>query len=133
MDRPEEIEVVEVGDNEELGASGRKEEDIFIDEDVEIFDTILLGEAIEAARGKLEVLKDQGRDTCGVFKSFFHFFSIGQTPHCPKFVEWCADNFSVAEGVIMNKSRSKILCLVQASVIRRTLHIQDEFIHISQD
>ena len=33
----------------------------------------------------------------------------------------------------MNKSNSKILCSVQASVIRKTLDIPDEFIHISQD
>ena len=103
MDRPEEIEVVEVGDNEELGASGWKEEERFIDEDAEIFDTIMLGEVVEVAKGKLEVLKDQGRDTCGVFKSFFNLFSINQTPHCPEFVEWCAYNFSTSEGVIMNR------------------------------
>ena len=52
MDIPEEIEVVEVGYNGELGASDRKEEEIFVDEDVEIFDTILLDEAFEAAKGK---------------------------------------------------------------------------------
>ena len=33
----------------------------------------------------------------------------------------------------MNKSKSKILCSVQAFVIRKTLHIPDEFVHISQD
>ena len=33
----------------------------------------------------------------------------------------------------MNKSKSKILCSVQASVICKALDIPDEFIHISQD
>ena len=33
----------------------------------------------------------------------------------------------------MNKSKSKILCSVQASVVRKTLHIPDEFVHISQN
>ena len=33
----------------------------------------------------------------------------------------------------MNKSKSKILCSVQASVIHKALDILDEFIHISQD
>ena len=33
----------------------------------------------------------------------------------------------------MNKSKSKILCSVQASIIRKYLDILDEFIHISQD
>ena len=92
-----------------------------------------MGEAIETARGKLEALKNRGRDTCSVFKSFFHFFSDDQTPHCPEFVEWCENNFSVTEGIIVNKSKSKILFLVQAYFIRKTLDILDEFTHISQD
>ena len=33
----------------------------------------------------------------------------------------------------MNKSKSKILCSVQASVICKTLDTPDEFIHTSQD
>ena len=83
-----------------------------LDENAEIFDTILVGEAIETTRSKLEALKNRGRDTCGVFDSFFHFFFVDQTPHFPEFVEWCAENFSVTEGVIMNRSKSKILYLV---------------------
>ena len=104
-----------------------------LDENVEIFDTILVGEAIETARGKLEALKNRGRDTYDVFDSFFHFFSVNQIPHFLEFVEWCADNFYVTEGVIVNKSKSKILYPVQDSVIHKTLDIPDEFTHISQD
>ena len=33
----------------------------------------------------------------------------------------------------MSKSKSKILCPVQASVIQKTLKIPNEFTHISQD
>ena len=109
MDMVGEVELVEVRYNAEPEVACRRVEESLIDENAEIFDTILEGEAIEAAKGKLEILKDQGRDTCGVFKSFFHFFSVDQTPHCPKFVKWCAENFSVIEGVIMNRSKSKIL------------------------
>ena len=101
--------MVDVRDSVESGVTCWRAEESLMDENVEIFDTILVGETIEAARGKLEVLKDQGSDTCGVFKSLFHFFSINQTPHCPEFVEWRADSFSATEGVIMNKSKSKIL------------------------
>ena len=133
MDVIGEVEVVGVRDDVEPEVTCQRVEESLVDENVEILDTILVGEAIETARGKLEILKDRGGDTCDVFKSFFHFFSVGQTPHFPKFVEWCADNLSIAEGVIMNKSKSKILCSVQASVVRKTLHIQDEFVHISQD
>ena len=46
MDKMEEIEVVEVGDNEELGVIGWKDEEIFVDENSKIFDTILLNETI---------------------------------------------------------------------------------------
>ena len=126
------VEVVGVRDDVEPEATGRRAEESLVDENAEIFDTILVGEAIETARRKLKILKDRGRDTCSVFKSFFHFFSIGQTPYFPVFFEWCANNFSVTEGVIMNKSKSKILCSVQASIIRKTMHIPDEFVHISQ-
>ena len=101
--------MVGVRDDAEPEATGRRVEESMVDGNAEIFDTILVGEAIETARGKLETLKNQGRDTYGVFKSFFHFFSVNQTPHFPEFVEWCVENFSVTEGVIINKSKSKIL------------------------
>ena len=97
------------------------------------FNTILVGESIETTRSKLENLKNRGGDTCGVFKYFFHFFSVGQTPHFPEFVEWCVDNFFVAKGVIMNKSKYKILCSVQVFVIHKTMHIPEGFFHISQN
>ena len=71
MEKIGEIDVVDVRDNTESGVTHWREEESLVDE---VFDTILLGETIEAARGKLEVLKDQGSDTCGVFKSFFPFF-----------------------------------------------------------
>ena len=89
MDMVGEVEVVEVRDNAELEVTCRRVEESLVDENADIFDTILVGETIESARGKLEVLKDQGSDTCGVFKYFFHFLSIDQTPHSPEFFKWC--------------------------------------------
>ena len=68
--------MVDVGDNGESRVIGQREEEILVDENADIFDTILLGEIVETTKCKLEVLKDQTSDTCGVFKSFFHFFSI---------------------------------------------------------
>ena len=68
--------MVDVRDNAKSGVTCRREKESLVDENSNIFYTILLGETIEAARGKLEVLKDQGSDTYGVFKSFFHFFSV---------------------------------------------------------
>ena len=87
------------------------EEHLF-DANSEVYDTFLVGETIEAVRGKLEDCKNRGMDTYGVFKSFFHFFSVDPTPQFPEFVEWCAKNFSAIKGFIMNKSKSKILCPV---------------------
>ena len=74
MEKVGEIEVVDVGDNAKSRVIGRREEEIIVDENAEIFDTILLGETVETAKGKLEVLKDQGSETCVIFKSFFHFW-----------------------------------------------------------
>ena len=127
------MEVVGVRDDIELEAAGRRTEENLLDTNAEVFDTILIGETIKTTRGKLEDLKNRDIDTCGVFRSFFHFFPANQTPQCLEFVEWCADNFIVIEGVIMNKSKSKILCSFQASVIQKSLDIPDEFIHISQN
>ena len=71
MEKVGEIEVVDVGDKEDSRVIDRREEESLMDKNVKIFDAILLGETIETAKGKLEVLKDQGSDTSGVFKSFF--------------------------------------------------------------
>ena len=79
--------MVGVRDDIEPEVTCRRAEESMVDENAEIFDTILVGESIETARGKLEILKDRGRDTCGVFKSFFYLFSIGQTPHFPEFIK----------------------------------------------
>ena len=69
-------------------AMGRRTEENLLDTNSEIFDTILIGETIETTRGKLEDLKNKDIETCGVFRSFFHFFPINQNTQCPKFVEW---------------------------------------------
>ena len=64
------VEVVGVRDDTEFEVTCQRVEESIIDENAEIFDTILVGEAIEAARGKLEILKDRSRDTCVVFNHF---------------------------------------------------------------
>ena len=76
MEKVREIEVVDVGDNAESRVVGQREEESLVDKNVEIFDTILLGKMIDTAKGKLEVFKDQGSDTYGVFRYFFHFFFV---------------------------------------------------------
>ena len=129
----DEIEVVEVTDTEELGVSYQRDENSFEDKNAEISDTILMNETIETAKNKLKILKDQSRDTCGVFKSFFYFFSVDQTPNCPEFFKWCVNNYFAAEGVIMNKPKSRILFPDQASVIRKALSVSHDFVQLSQE
>ena len=112
-------------DDIEIEVSSQRMEEHLLDTNSEVFDTILMGETIETTRGKLEDRKNWGIDTRGMFKSLFHFFSVNQTPQSPEFFEWCAENFSVTEGVIMDRSKSKILFSVQAFVIRKTMDIPD--------
>ena len=71
------VEVVGVRDDTKQEVTCWRAEESLMDENADIFETILVGDSIEAARGKLEILKDRGGDTCGVFKYFFHFFSVG--------------------------------------------------------
>ena len=123
----DEIEVVEVADNEELGVSYQRDEKSFEDKNAEIYDTILMNERIET-RISWKFFKEKGSDTHGVFKSFFYFFSVDQTPNCPEFVEWCVNNYSEAKGVIMNKPKSRILCPIHGSVIHKALSVPHDFV-----
>ena len=99
----DEVEAIEVADIEEVGVSYQKDEKSFEDKNGEIVDTILRNETFETTKNRLKVLKDQGNDIRGVFKSFFYFFSVNQTPNCHEFVEWCVSNYSETEGVIMDR------------------------------
>ena len=76
MDKMDEIEVVEVADNEELGVSYQKYEKIFEDKNVEICDTILMNETIDTTKNKFKIIKDRGSDTHDVFKYLFYFFFV---------------------------------------------------------
>ena len=49
------IELVGVRDDVEPKPIGRREKESLVDENAEIFDTILVGEAIETVRGKCKL------------------------------------------------------------------------------
>ena len=72
--------VTEVRDEIELEVSSWDIEEHLLHVNSDVCDTILMGETIETARGKLEDRKNQAMDTYGVFKSFFHLFSVNPTP-----------------------------------------------------
>ena len=52
------MEVVGVRDDIELEATGHRTEENLLDTNIEVFDTILMGETIETSRGKLEDRKN---------------------------------------------------------------------------
>ena len=83
------------------------------------------------SKNKLKILKDQGSDTHGVFRSFFYFFSVDKTPNFLEFVEWCANNYSAAQEVIMDKPKSRIHYPIHASISRKTLYFPYDFVHLS--
>ena len=70
------MDEIEVVDCEELWVSCQKDEKRFEDKNDEVSDTILMNETIETAKNKLKIIKDQGSETHGVFRSLFYFFSI---------------------------------------------------------
>ena len=61
----------------------------------------------------------------------FNFFSVGQTPNFPKFVEWCVNKYSVVEEVLMDEPKSRIIFPIHASVICKTISVLDDFVHLS--
>ena len=58
MEKVGEVEVVDVRDNAKPEVTCWRVEESLVDENADIFDTILVGATIEATRCKLEVLKD---------------------------------------------------------------------------
>ena len=52
--------MIDVGGNADSRARGQREEESIVDDNAEIFDTNLVDETVETAKGKLEVLKGPG-------------------------------------------------------------------------
>ena len=93
----------------------------------------MLNDNLETATNKLKILKDQGIDTHGVFNSYFFYFFVEQTSNFPKFVEWCASNYSPFEGLIVDASRSKILCPLNSLAICNTLLIPANLVQMLKE
>ena len=62
-----------------------------------------------------------------VCKSFLYYFALEQTLHFPEFAEWYAVNYSPSQRIIMSQSTSRILCKVNATVIRENLNLPDSY------
>ena len=88
---------------------------------------------IEATQVKLKALQSQGIDTYGVFRSFFFYVFVEQTPSCPEFIKWCIKNYSPFKGVIMDVSRYRLMCPINSLKIQNTLLIPSEFTQMSSE
>ena len=83
----------------------QKNEELYDDKDSEVFDTILLNGPIEFINKKIKILKDTGTDVHGIYRSYFHHFSIDQTLSFHEFVDWCHTSYSSSKRVIMDTSK----------------------------
>ena len=83
--------------------------------------------SISQSKEQLWGFKLQGRYILNVCSSFLYYFSIEQTLHLPEFVEWCVSNYSPTERVIMKKNTTRILCQVNAKVVREVLNVPKNF------
>ena len=54
-------------------------EEVLEDKYYDVFDTLLLYGLVDQLKSKLKLLKEQGTDVHGVFKSYFQFFCTKQT------------------------------------------------------
>ena len=68
-----------------------------------------------------------------MFSFFFFYFSVEQTCSCPEFIAWCVSNYSPYEGVIMDASRSRMLCPINSFNIRNTFLIPSKFTQMSSE
>ena len=57
----------------------------------------------------------------------FTFSSTDQSLNCLQFVDWCVNNYSFSERVIMDINNSTILCHVNSLVVQKTVLVPDEF------
>ena len=125
--------MAELQDLEDQKVKVQWAEDSLTDKDTELFDTIMLNDSVEASQANLNALQSQGIDTHGVFRTFFFYFFIKQTPSSPEFIKWCVNNYSPSEGVIMDTSMSRMMCPINSLNIRNTLLIPSKFTHMSSE
>ena len=62
-----------------------------------------------------------------VYKYFLYYFALEQTLHFPEFAEWCAVNYSPSQRIIVSWSASRILCKIDATVIRENLSLPENY------
>ena len=58
---------------------------------------------------------------------FLYHFALEQTLHFHEFAEWCTVNYSHSQRIIVSRSTSKILCKIDASVVRENLSLPESY------
>jgi hypothetical protein len=98
-------------------------EETLIDRDFDIFDTEIMVSPISMSRSNL-------LDNVGMFIPFLEVAQASIIPYVietvfpfPKFVSWCAEQYSQGERVILNKLGSEVLCKVDSPSLQHTLNI----------
>ena len=102
-------------------------EEVVIDRERNVFDPILSICSVLVSKECLWQYKTQGNDILNVCNSFLYYFVVEQALPFPEFFEWCANNYSSSERVIMSRTSSKILCRINAKSVREMLSLPDNF------
>ena len=102
-------------------------EEYLVDRDRGVYDPFLSVGSVSIIKERLWRYNSQGNDILNACKSFLYHFSIEQTLHFPEFAKWCAVNYSSSQRVIVSHSTSRILCKIDAKVIRQNLNFPDNY------
>ena len=77
-------------------------EEVVVDRERNVLDPILSVCSVSVSKENLWQHNSQGNDILNFCSSFLYYFSIEQTLPFPEFVEWCENNYSSSERVIMS-------------------------------
>jgi hypothetical protein len=107
-------------------------EEALIDRDSDVFDT-------EITVSPISVSKSNLLDNVGKQIPFLEAAQASITPYVvevifpfPEFVNWCAEQYSREEKVILNKLGSEVLCEIDSPSIRHTLSIPESSPSVSE-
>ena len=118
MDKGEELQSGRVIDDKE---------DYIVDRDRGVCDPFLSIGSVSVSKEILWYYHPQGNNVLNVCKSFLYYFALEQTLHFPEFAEWCAIKYSPSQRIIISQSTSRILCKVNATVIRENLSLPENY------
>ena len=100
-------------------------EEYLVDMDRGVCDPLLSVGSVSVSKERLWKYNSQGNDILNACKSFLYHFAVEQTLHFPKFGKWSAVNYSYSQRVVVSHSTSRILCKIDAKVIRENLNLPD--------